>query len=255
MRRILCAAAPLLAACFAVPAHADVVISTDATQNITCANGICAPTAASAVLNVTDLENLLASGNVEVTTTGSGVQADNIDIAAPLSWSNASSLSLDAYQSLTFTASMSVAGAGGVTLTTNDGGSGGLLTFLQRGNVTFSDAADSLVINGTPYRLETTLKSLAYDIVRNPTHAFALANDLDEKRHGIFRTPPIPVNFNSTFNGLGHTISNIAIADLSDTSVGFFAVLSAPLGSAMCISSRMGTTLAGLLVIPPEAQL
>src|SRR5579862_9712667 len=73
-------------------ARADVVISSAPTQNITCAAGVCAPTAANAVLNITDLENLLASGSLTVTTTGSSVQADNVDVKAPLTWSNPNAL-------------------------------------------------------------------------------------------------------------------------------------------------------------------
>ena len=57
-------------------AYADVVISTQATQNMTCSGGVCAPTAAGAVLNRSDLATPLAAGHVTVTTTGSGVQAE-----------------------------------------------------------------------------------------------------------------------------------------------------------------------------------
>jgi hypothetical protein len=36
---------------------------------MSCSAGVCAPTVTDAMLNVTDLENLLASGNVSVVTT------------------------------------------------------------------------------------------------------------------------------------------------------------------------------------------
>ncbi|HEY5048225.1 MAG TPA: hypothetical protein VII49_09415, partial [Rhizomicrobium sp.] len=78
----------------AAGAHADVTISSAQTQNMSCSGGVCTPTAKDAVLNVTDLTNLLASGNVEVTTTGSGVQANNIDVNAAFGWSSTSALSL-----------------------------------------------------------------------------------------------------------------------------------------------------------------
>jgi hypothetical protein len=150
-------------------ALADVTISTSATENMSCSNGICQPTVTSAVLNVRDLENLLASGNVEVTTTGSGgIQARNIDIASAVSWSSANTLSLDANESLTFTASIDVAGAGGMSLTTNDGGSNGLLLFLNKGSIDFSSRKDAIAVNGTNYKLETSIRGLAYDIVGNP---------------------------------------------------------------------------------------
>src|SRR5436853_2687270 len=96
--------ATVIAAIGGAPAYADVVISSDPTSNMSCSGGVCAPTATDAVLNVTDLENLLGSGNATVTTTGAGVQANNIHIAAAFSWSAANSLTLDAYQSITFSA-------------------------------------------------------------------------------------------------------------------------------------------------------
>jgi hypothetical protein len=100
---------------FAPAAQADVTISTAATHNMACSAGVCSPTASSAVLNAGDLETLLASGNVEVTTTGSsGVQADNIDVTAALGWSNQSMLELGAYDSIAVARPISVAGTGGL---------------------------------------------------------------------------------------------------------------------------------------------
>jgi len=69
-------------------AEAAVTISTAATQNMSCAGGVCTPTSADAVLNVTDLETLLAAGNLKVTTTGSGVQAEDIVVEGAFSWSS-----------------------------------------------------------------------------------------------------------------------------------------------------------------------
>jgi hypothetical protein len=60
-----------------------------------------------------------------------------------------------------------------------------------------------------------------------PGGAFALAGNIDANKH-LFRAPPIPVNFSGSFNGLGHVISNLEIADLSDDEVGLFAGLSSP---------------------------
>ncbi len=88
------------------PAHADVAISSASTQNMTCSAGICAPTSADAVLNNGDLETMLASGNVTIVTTGTGVQADNIDLTAAVDWTSSSTLTLDAYDSITFSATV-----------------------------------------------------------------------------------------------------------------------------------------------------
>jgi hypothetical protein len=65
---------------------------------MTCAAGVCSPTAADAMLNTGDLESLLASRNVEVTITGSGVPADDIRIDALVSWPSANVLTLGCLQ-------------------------------------------------------------------------------------------------------------------------------------------------------------
>src|SRR5580704_5426292 len=72
--------------------QAALAISSATSQNITCSGNICSPTAKNAILNVTDLETLLASGSVTVTTTGSGVEATKLSVATGLSWSNTSTL-------------------------------------------------------------------------------------------------------------------------------------------------------------------
>jgi hypothetical protein len=207
---------------------ADVVISTEATQNMSCSGGICAPTASDAVLNTTDIENMLASGPLTVTTTGSGVQASNIDVTAAFLWSAANTLTLDANQSITVSARVTDSGDGGVSLVTNDGGSGEALSFLTGGNITISSDKDRLTINGEAYTLEKDIAGLAHDIVAHPKGRFALANDYDAKQNKLFRSPPIPVEFAGTLNGLGHAIRNVEIGDISDMEVGVFAGLASP---------------------------
>src|ERR1700722_2587194 len=156
-------------------ANAAVTISSAQTSNMNCSGGICAPTAKNAVLNVADLQNLLASGNVEVMTTGSGVQADDIEIDAPLAWSSANTLALDAYQSILVEKPVSVANASGLSITTNDGGSGGYFGFGAKGQVTFANLSSALTINGAAYTLEGDIKSLAAAITANSASYYALA--------------------------------------------------------------------------------
>jgi len=207
-----------------VPAAADVTISNAATQNISCASGVCTPTAEIAVLNVNDLEGLLASGNTTVTTTGSGVQAKNIRVVAKLSWSASNSLTLDAYNSIMVEKPVNVAGAGGVSVITNDGGSKGEFSFGTGGNLTFANPSSSLAINGTAYTLESSIASLASAISANPSGAFALADSYDASKDGTYATPPISTVFAGSFNGLGNTISNLTINDpTQNASVGLFA--------------------------------
>ena len=59
------ATAALLAA---TSAQASVQISADPTQNMNCTGGVCSPTAKNAVLNATDLANMLATVDVKVVT-------------------------------------------------------------------------------------------------------------------------------------------------------------------------------------------
>lgn len=222
--RILAATAALALA--ATPAHAAVRISSAATQNMSCSGGVCAPTARNAILNAGDLENLLASGNVTVTTTGTGVQANNIEVRARVSWSDGSVLTLDAYRSIAVWRPVSVTGMAGMTLVTDDGGSGGSLFFFDRGKITFQNLSSALAINGTRYRLENDLKRLAYDVARHPNGAYALVKDYDAQGDGVYPDSPIDAPFRGSFTGLGNSINNLVVVNDSDfANVGLFATV------------------------------
>src|SRR5579871_2194441 len=134
MRAAFAAAAILPSA-----ASAAITISAAASEGVDCSGGVCSPTVKAAVLNVTDLENLLAAGNVEVTTTGSDAQADDINVTATLSWSGTNLLALDAHHSITVSEPVSITGFGGLSLSVNDGTYHGVgsLSFEHRGNVNF----------------------------------------------------------------------------------------------------------------------
>ncbi len=210
---------------FATAARADVTISSGATQNMSCSGGVCQPTAADAVLNVADLENLLASGNVKVSTTGSGVQAGNIDVTAKLGWSK-NALTLDSYQSLNVTAPVTIKGKSGLSILTNDGGSGGELAFSGKGHATFKDLSGRLSINGVKYTLVNSIASLAADIAYRASGNYALANDYDATADGIYSKSPITSYVKGAVEGLGNTISNLTIdvprVDRGPTWVGLF---------------------------------
>lgn len=213
----------------AVQAQGAVTISSDATRNMSCANEICAPTAKNAVLNVGDLESLLASGHVKVTTTGAKVQARNIDVASPWGWQNASSLTLDAQESIHFDKAVSVSGEGGLSLVTNDGGSGGILLFGPKGSVTFSNTSSALTINGTAYTLVDSVAALAEAIAGNSSGSYALARDYDASDDGVYTDSPVATYFTGNFHGLGHVISNLSIAgDSMYQAYGFFREIDPP---------------------------
>jgi len=64
-------------------AQADISISNKPTQNMDCVSGVCTATAQKAVLNVGNLQTMLASGDVTVKT---GALARDIDVDQPLTW-------------------------------------------------------------------------------------------------------------------------------------------------------------------------
>lgn len=140
VRALLCAAAVF---CFAANGHAALEISGKATSNVTCSPGVCTATAKKAILNVTDLANMLTAGDVAVK---SGSIAQDIDIDAALSWTSTSRLTLDSYHSIYFKQPVTVAGVGGLAIATSDGADGGDFYFLGKGHVEFWDS--DLVIAG-----------------------------------------------------------------------------------------------------------
>jgi hypothetical protein len=196
----------------AASTHAALTISTQATQNVRCADDTCAATAAKAVLNVSDLRNLLAFGNV-VVTTGSGTieqEPQDIVVAAGFNWVNSSSLTLDASRSVVVEQAIE-SGAGAVSLITDDGRRGGTLSFGAAGRLYFFSTESSLTINGAPYTLVNSIASLASAIAANPGGAYALSNNYDALADGTYKSSPIATTLTGTFEGLGNTISNLRI--------------------------------------------
>lgn len=208
----------------ATACRAAVTISTDTTSNMNCSGGVCEPTETDAVLNVNDLENLLASGSVTVTTTGAGnVQANDIAVMAGLAWSSTAVLSLDAYQSIAVENPISIKAVSGLVLSNNDGGSGGTLSFGSKGRVKFAQLSSILTINGTGYTLVKKISTLASAIAANPSGAFAFAGSYDAAGH-TYRAAPIGTTFAGKFNGLGNAITHLTIhAAAKNTNVGLFA--------------------------------
>ena len=116
MRKFAMAIVGAAVACSA--ARADITISNKPTENMTCSGGVCTATAKKAVLNASDLANMLASGDATVK---SGI-AKSIRVDQLLSWETTSRLTLDAKQSITVNKPITVAGNGAlVRLVTSAG--------------------------------------------------------------------------------------------------------------------------------------
>jgi hypothetical protein len=216
-----------LGACsLAGAAHADVTISKAATTNMNCTSGVCKATAKIATLKIDDLETMLASSNVKVTT--SGALADNIVVGTSITWVSANRLSLDAYDSITIVKPIADSGTGALSLVTNDGGSKGTLVFGAKGNVTLFGTDNVLSINNTKYKLVNSVASLATAVAGDASGAFALAVSYDASKDGTYSGAPVLTEFRGTFEGLGNTISNLRIFDMAGTWDGLFQFADRP---------------------------
>jgi len=204
-----CTAALVMALLQSIPtrANAAVEISSKPTQNVTCNSGVCSATAKKAVLNAADLDGMLSSGDVTVS---SGSLAQDIDIKAKLSWSTTSRLTLDAYRSIAFEKPVTVLSNGGLTIVTNDGSTNGDFTFMGKGRVEFKDTTSSLMINGQAYFLFSSLKMFK-QYTHNPGGYIALAKNINLSRHDLTKAPV--ENLDGVLEGLGNTISGLTIDD------------------------------------------
>ncbi len=189
----------------------------------------------------TSIDNALNSGTsvTEQTTSGAasgyGTQSaglGDIIVASPLAWNTSATLTLNSYHSIDIDAPITVSGAGGVTLNTNQGSSGGVLSFDLGsngfgGNIAFTgtpNSGQSITINGAAFTLLYSMSDVQ-NINNNPTGSFALADNLAST--GTY-TAAIVANFDGDFEGLGHSISNITINDPStaiNTADGFFGTI------------------------------
>ena len=187
-----------------------------------------APKAGVDSISVSTIENLLNnSTNVELfTDSSSGGQGGDITIADPITWSTASTLTIDAFHSIEIDAPITVNNfsQGGLNLITNNGGSGGTLAF-NSGNIDFASGSGNLTINGNKYALISDINGLT-SINSTPTGYYALAKNIDATTATPYFNSPISVPFVGTFEGLGNTISNLSITStLNSDNVGLFSQL------------------------------
>jgi filamentous hemagglutinin family protein len=170
----------------------------------------------------------LATTSVTLQTTASGASgpgvqspgAGDIVVDAPISWSSANGLTLDAYHSIAINSPIIATGAGKVTLTTNDGGSGGDYGFAPGASLSFTGApggGQALTINGQAYTLVYSQSDLT-NINSNLAGFYALAAPLDLSGT-TFAAAPIAnssgpaAGFTGVFTGLGNTIYNLTVVD------------------------------------------
>jgi filamentous hemagglutinin family protein len=205
------------------------------------------------------------NGGTDVTlqTTASGASGPgnqtagpgDITIAAPLGWGTGATLTLSAFNGINIDAAITISGAGGLVLTTNNNVGGastgnGALSFTG-GNVSYTGAGGSLTINGTPYTLVSDLATLGADISANPSGSYALATSIDVSGTP-YTTEPVTTTFTGTFEGLGNTISNLTI-NSSDFQVGLFAEIGA--GGVVRDLGLAGGSVAGTSLLAEVGEL
>jgi hypothetical protein len=176
------------------------------------------PTAKKAVLNVSDLAAMLASGDATVKSTNAN---PDIEIDAAVSWAGASRLTLASYHSIAFNKPVVVAGSGALTITTNAGGTNGDYRFFGRGHVDFWDLNSNLSINGHDYLLVHNIDQIKKYAKRGQDPWLALAKSFDASKQGTYSNPIFKFS-PSVFEGLGNTIQNLSISGRSNESVSFF---------------------------------
>jgi filamentous hemagglutinin family protein len=173
---------------------------------------------------------------------------DNIAVNAPITLGGGGALALNAAGSLTIDAAVKVEGAGSVSLgagydtTTVPGtsllelsfgltGAGftGSLSYLDpNGNPLSSSAGGALTINGQSYTLLYSMGEVQ-NINAGVAGNYALANSLDAGTTANWTPIGQSSAFTGTFEGLGHTISNLTISTPNDALVGFFGKTSGTL--------------------------
>ncbi|WP_049976271.1 MBG domain-containing protein [Azospirillum sp. B506] len=162
-------------------------------------------TADDTVINVTTLTNALASTGVTVSTGSSGSQAGNITVAAPISWSANTTLTLNAAGSIAINKDITATGtSAGLSLTY-----GGNYILGGGARVTLSGASAALSLNGSAYTLVhdvTALQSMSGGGL------YALADDIDASATSTWNSGEgfaSITGFTGTLAGLGHAIDGL----------------------------------------------
>jgi len=144
------------------------------TTNLTFSTNTYTPssTSDSYLLN-TDLETQLATANITVQSSGNtgGSSPGNLNVSAPVTWSNTNTLTLSAYDNLNINAPITATGGGSLALVSNNQGgttTTGTVNFTG-GNVQFTGTGSSLTINGNAYTLiqnQSQLQSMTSGLTR-----------------------------------------------------------------------------------------
>lgn len=201
----------------------------------------------------TTLEGQLAEGAASVVTVDGGADAGDINVEAKITWS-ANTLTLTAHNDININAVMTATGAAGLVM--NTGASGAVKVGFNDGEATgFKgkvnlESTTTLKINGEDYIIindlgvagdatsgtAQTLQGMAR--IANLSGHYALGSDIDASDTSTWNSgegfAPIGDNstfndttrFRGTFNGLGHTITDLKINRPAANNIGLFGYTS-----------------------------
>ncbi|WP_281058906.1 MBG domain-containing protein, partial [Mesorhizobium sp. M7A.F.Ca.CA.001.12.1.1] len=184
----------------------------------------------------------LATANVTISTGSGGSQAGDITIAAPISW-NTNTLTLSASHSIVFNANATIGGGGGLTLVTNNGGTGGTISYALGASATFTGTpgAQALSIDGQSYTLIYDVNGLQA-INSGLTGSYALAKNIDASTTSSWNSGLGFISlgtdgnsniqnggngFTGSFDGLGHTVDSLSVTQSAAQYVGLFGYIGA----------------------------
>jgi filamentous hemagglutinin family protein len=122
------------------------------------------------VINVKTLTKALTAANVEVSTGKSGKQAGNIDVDAAITWSTASTLTLDAFDNVDVKHVITNKGKGNLVLRADSTGTGkGTVAFSGSGEVDFSKSTGVVIIvyNPSDNRAGSKINTTSYTAPTN----------------------------------------------------------------------------------------
>ena len=195
------------------------------------------------IINAGTLQTALGSANVTVTTGSGGSQTGDITVSAPVTWLSNAILTLSAYHSIAINANIMVAGGGGLALNSNQGGTGGTITYALGSSASFASgqSGQSLSINGQSYTLIYSLNDLQ-NINSGLTGRYALATSIEASAtqtwngslgffalgmdgHGTILNSGN--GFTGTFDGLGNQIGNLYVRQVPTDNVGLFGYIGA----------------------------
>ena len=172
------------------------------------------------------LQTLLAGVSTTIGGVTNAAGNGDIVVAAPIAWSNAGTLTLDAYRNISINASISHTGTPGALSLIYGDQSGTLESNSAQGNYVIGSGAsvkllagDTLSIGNASYSLVTDTASLAAISSGN----YALAQSFSAG--SLSASGSLIASFGGNFAGLGNTISGLSIGSATGSAVGLFGTV------------------------------